>query len=78
MIGDRVLIRKAGEIIPEIVGVLRVSAPGGEGFYDARLLSSCGTRLHRLPGRWRGAVSTSRPAQLVERLVHRLPAGHGD
>ncbi|NMA92181.1 MAG: NAD-dependent DNA ligase LigA [Firmicutes bacterium] len=72
MIGDRVLIRKAGEIIPEIVGVLREERTGEEkAFTMPASCPSCGTRLHRLPGEVaRRCLNPSCPAQLVERLVH--------
>ncbi len=72
MIGDQVVIRKAGEIIPEVVRVLKVLRTGGESkFTMPASCPSCGTRLYRLPGEAaRRCLNPSCPAQVVERLVH--------
>ncbi|MCC5805588.1 MAG: NAD-dependent DNA ligase LigA [Opitutales bacterium] len=51
-IGDTVLVEKAGDIIPVIVGVDRAQRPeDSEPFAFPALCPSCGGPLHRQPGR---------------------------
>ncbi len=72
LIGDTVIIRKAGEIIPEIVRVLKEKRTGAERVFQmpARC-PSCGAAVERLPGEVaRRCFNPSCPAQLVERIVH--------
>lgn len=72
MIGDQVVIRKAGEIIPEVVRVVKDLRTGREcKFVMPVSCPSCGTKLHRLPEEAaRRCLNPSCPAQVVERLVH--------
>ncbi len=72
MIGDTVVIRKAGEIIPEVVRVLKEERTGEEKpFRMPEKCPSCGAAVHRLPGEAaRRCLNPSCPAQLVERIVH--------
>lgn len=72
MIGDTVVIRKAGEIIPEVVRVLKDKRTGAEGaFKMPERCPSCGAAVHRLPGEAAlRCFNPSCPAQLVERIVH--------
>ncbi len=72
MIGDTVIIRKAGEIIPEVVRVLKEKRTGDEReFQMPERCPSCGAAVHRLPGEAaRRCLNPSCPAQLVERIVH--------
>lgn len=72
MIGDTVVIRKAGEIIPEVVRVLKEKRTGAErAFRMPEKCPSCGSAVHRLPGEAAlRCMNPSCPAQLVERLVH--------
>ena len=72
MIGDRVIIRKAGEIIPEVVRVLKEERTGAERvFRMPERCPSCGTPVHRLAGEAAlRCLNPSCPAQLVERIVH--------
>ncbi len=72
MIGDRVIIRKAGEIIPEVVRVLKEKRTGQEKVFTMpERCPSCGTPVKRLPGEAAlRCLNPSCPAQLVERIVH--------
>ena len=72
MIGDTVVIRKAGEIIPEIVRVLKEKRSGSEkAFRMPDRCPSCGAAVARLEGEAaRRCFNPSCPAQVVERLVH--------
>lgn len=71
-IGDMVVVRKAGEVIPEIVRVLPEQRTGDEkNFVMPAQCPSCGAALHRLPGEAaRRCLNFSCPAQAIERLVH--------
>jgi len=69
-IGSRVVMRKAGEIIPEVVAV--VSNPAGsEPFYLPDTCPSCGEKVTREEGE--AAVRCTNPqcpAQLLRNLIH--------
>ena len=72
MVGDQVLLRKAGEIIPEIVRVLKEKRTGQEKpFKMPEKCPSCGHKAVRLEGE--AATRCLNPAcgaQLKEKLVH--------
>jgi len=73
LIGDTVVLRKAGDVIPEIVGPVADLRTGGERPFEFPAeCPSCGTALTREPGEvdWRCPNSRSCPAQLRERLFH--------
>lgn len=72
MIGDKVILRKAGEIIPEIVRVLPEKRDGSEKkFTMPAQCPSCGTQTVRLSGEAAlRCLNPSCPAQLVEKVVH--------
>ncbi len=72
MIGDTVVVRKAGEIIPEIVQVVKEARQGNEKvFIMPAKCPSCGSDTVRLSGEAATrCLNPSCPAQLVERLVH--------
>ncbi len=72
MIGDEVVIRKAGEIIPEVVRVLKEKRTGEEILFQMpERCPSCGAAVHRLPGEAaHRCPNPSCPAQIVERIVH--------
>ena len=72
MIGDTVVVRKAGEIIPEILRVIREKRTGAEKMFTMpRQCPSCGSETVRLSGEAaRRCLNPSCPAQLVEKLVH--------
>lgn len=72
LIGDTVIVRKAGDIIPEVVRVLKEKRSGDEVKFDMpSRCPSCGTPLKRLPeeAAWR-CLNPSCPAQVLERIVH--------
>ncbi len=72
MIGDTVVVRKAGEIIPEILRVIREKRTGDEEVYMMpRQCPSCRSETVRLSGEAaRRCLNPSCPALLVEKLVH--------
>lgn len=82
LIGDTVVIRKAGEIIPEVLGPVAEKRDGSESeFIFPTLCPSCGTRL--APQRegdadWRCPNTRSCPAQLSERLTYLAGRGAFD
>ncbi len=69
-IGDTVLIRKAGEIIPEVLSVSK-HAENGIPFAFPEVCPSCGSKIIREEGE--AAVrctNTDCPAQLLRHLIH--------
>ncbi len=72
MIGDTVSVHKAGEIIPEILGVIKDKRTGNEKkFKMPRKCPSCDSDTFRLSGEAaRRCLNPICPAQLVEKLVH--------
>ena len=78
LIGDMVVLRKAGEVIPEVVGPVAELRTGDEReFVFPRVCPECGTPLRRDEGEvdWRCPNSRSCPAQLRERLFHLASRG---
>lgn len=77
LIGDDVVIHKAGDVIPELVGPVMANRKGRESqlreFHMPRTCPSCGTPLiHEKEGDvdWRCPNSATCPAQLTERVLH--------
>ena len=73
LIGDTVILRKAGEVIPEIVGPVAELRTGDEReFQFPRECPECGTPLRRDEGEvdWRCPNNVACPAQLRERLFY--------
>ncbi|MGI5822858.1 MAG: NAD-dependent DNA ligase LigA [Dethiobacteria bacterium] len=72
LIGDEVLVHKAGDVIPEIIGVLKEKRTGQEKpFLMPVSCPSCQSDLKRLPGEVAlRCLNPACPAQLMERLVH--------
>jgi DNA ligase (NAD+) len=72
LIGDTVVVRKAGEIIPEVLKVVREKRTGQEKeFKMPGQCPSCGSETIRLSGEAaRRCLNPSCPAQLIEKLVH--------
>jgi DNA ligase (NAD+) len=73
LIGDTVILRKAGEVIPEIVGPVADLRTGDEReFQFPRQCPECGTTLSRDEGEvdWRCPNSAACPAQRRERLFY--------
>ena len=71
-IGDTVLVQKAGEIIPEIVGVLREKRPEGTRPYEfPRVCPVCGAPVVRdEDGAHIRCTGAECPAQRLRHLVH--------
>jgi DNA ligase (NAD+) len=73
LIGDTVILRKAGEVIPEVVGPVVELRTGDEReFPFPRECPECGTPLGRDEGEvdWRCPNTRACPAQLRERLFY--------
>ena len=73
LIGDMVVLRKAGEVIPEVVGPVADLRTGAERAFEfPSACPECGTPLAREEGEvdWRCPNARSCPAQLRERLFH--------
>jgi DNA ligase (NAD+) len=73
LIGDTVILRKAGEVIPEVVGPVADLRTGDEReFQFPRECPECGTPLRRDEGEvdWRCPNNVACPAQLRERLFY--------
>ena len=69
-IGDTVVIRKAGEIIPEVVRVT-AHAQGSEPYLLPDVCPSCGTKVIREEGEAAvRCVNPECPAQLLRNLIH--------
>lgn len=69
-IGDRVLIRKAGEIIPEVVSVVSHN-DNSEPYVLPQICPSCGSEVHREEGEAvLRCTNTECPAQLLRHLIH--------
>ena len=71
-IGDNVYVRKAGDIIPEIVGVELKDRTGEEkDFYMPEACPECGAPVVRVEGEAaHRCTGDSCPAQLLRRLMH--------
>jgi DNA ligase (NAD+) len=81
LIGDMVVLRKAGDVIPEVVGPVADLRTGDERAFDfPRACPACGTALAREEGEvdWRCPNTRSCPAQLRERLFHLAGRGAFD
>jgi DNA ligase (NAD+) len=73
LIGDMVVLRKAGDVIPEVVGPVADLRTGAERAFEfPTRCPVCGTPLTREDGGvdWRCPNARSCPAQLRERLFH--------
>jgi DNA ligase (NAD+) len=78
LIGDMVVLRKAGDVIPEIVGPVADLRTGEEQEFEfPTVCPACGTTLEREEGEvdWRCPNTRSCPAQLRERLFHLASRG---
>ncbi|HYS33165.1 MAG TPA: NAD-dependent DNA ligase LigA, partial [Streptosporangiaceae bacterium] len=81
LVGDMVVLRKAGDVIPEVVGpVLDLRSGEERAFEFPADCPSCGTRLAREATEvdWRCPNTRSCPAQLRERLFHLAGRGAFD
>jgi DNA ligase (NAD+) len=78
LIGDMVILRKAGEVIPEVLGPVLDLRTGDEREFEfPRVCPECGTTLDRDEGEvdWRCPNAVACPAQLRERLFHLASRG---
>ena len=81
LIGDMVVLRKAGDVIPEVVGPVLDLRDGSEQAFEFPAdCPSCGTRLAKEATEvdWRCPNTRSCPAQLRERLFHIASRGAFD
>jgi DNA ligase (NAD+) len=81
LIGDMVILRKAGDVIPEVLGPVADLRDGTERAFDFPThCPECGTELTREEGGvdWRCPNARSCPAQLRERLFHMAGRGAFD
>lgn len=79
-IGDTIVVRKAGDVIPEVVGPVLGMRPGGaQPFSMPQRCPSCESPLWREEGEvaWR-CTNVACPAQRLERLVHWASRGAAD
>ncbi len=77
-IGDTVLIRKAGEIIPEVIKVVR-SGEYSKPFELPDLCPSCGSEVTQIDDEVAlRCVNTDCPAQLLRNLIHFVSRGAMD
>ncbi|HEX8006386.1 MAG TPA: NAD-dependent DNA ligase LigA [Trebonia sp.] len=73
LIGDMVILRKAGEVIPEVLGPVLDLRDGSERAFEfPRECPACGTPLRRDEGEvdWRCPNTVACPAQIRERLFY--------
>jgi DNA ligase (NAD+) len=71
-IGDTVLVQRAGDVIPEVIGPLPEKRDGSEKeFVFPAICPECGSRVHREPGEaaWR-CVNRACPAVIRESIKH--------
>jgi DNA ligase (NAD+) len=81
LIGDMVILRKAGDVIPEVLGPVADLRKGDEReFVFPAVCPSCGTTLAKEEDEvdWRCPNTRSCPAQLRERLFHLAGRGAFD
>jgi len=81
LIGDMVILRKAGDVIPEVLGPVADLRTGDEREFEfPTVCPACGTPLAREEGEvdWRCPNARSCPAQLRERLFHLAGRGAFD
>ena len=79
-IGDRVLIQKAGDIIPEVAKVLTEKRTGAERVFEMpKVCPACGEPLFREEGEAAlRCVSTNCPAQRIRSIIHFVSRGAMD
>lgn len=68
-VGDTVIIRKAGEIIPEVLSVAK-KGESGEPFRFPETCPSCGSPVSRDDEAATRCTNTDCPAQLMRHLIH--------
>lgn len=79
-VGDRVRIKRAGDVIPYVIGPLEAARKGTEMVYSPpEFCPSCGQPVEHLPGEvaWY-CVNSACPAQLVRNIEHFVSRGAMD
>ena len=79
-IGDRVLVKRAGEVIPYVIGPVPDARSGNEvPFVPPQVCPTCGQQVEHLEGEvaW-FCVNLACPAQLVRNLEHFVSRGNMD
>lgn len=79
-VGDRVLVKRAGDVIPYVIGPVEAARTGEERLYvPPQTCPSCGEPVENLPGEvaWY-CVNSACPAQLVRNLEHFVSRGAMD
>jgi DNA ligase (NAD+) len=79
-IGDTVLVRRAGDVIPEVVEVVRSARSGDERPFEMpKTCPVCGARAVRIEGEAaRRCISAACPAQVKEQIKHFASKGAFD
>ena len=79
-VGDTVIVRKAGDVIPEVLGpVLSLRSPEARIWEMPSVCPSCGSPVVRDPGEVAfRCISIDCPAQALERLLHWASRGAMD
>jgi len=80
MVGDKVVVHKAGDVIPEIVRVVEEErAATVKPFIMPKTCPSCRAEVHRLPGEAAvRCLNPTCPAQVIERIIHFASRGGMD
>jgi DNA ligase (NAD+) len=79
-VGDRVRLKRAGEVIPYVIGPLEALRTGAEQVYQPpEVCPACGEPVENLPGEvaWY-CVNSACPAQLIRNLEHFVSRGAMD
>lgn len=79
-IGDRVLVKRAGDVIPYVIGPVEAARTGEERVYEPpQFCPTCGEPVEHLPGEvaWY-CVNSACPAQLIRNLEHFVSRGAMD
>ncbi len=79
-IGDRVLIKRSGDVIPYVIGPVKELRDGSEHKFERPLVCpTCGQAVEQVEGEvYLYCVNTSCPAQLVRNLEHFVSRGAMD
>jgi DNA ligase (NAD+) len=79
-IGDTVIVQRAGDVIPQVVGPVETAPRGPEPYIFPTTCPACGSAVLRPPGevvmRCTGGLAC--PAQVEERLIHFVSRGAFD